>query len=459
VNLTGVNGTAPVTSGIGCVTPRGVSYTTTAGTVNCAAAAVPSLVHADHALYAPRFGFAYRPRNAGLTRDTVIRGGYGINYNTGQYAVFARSLSHQEPFSVTQTNDVPTPTLANPTPTPTGCVTTTPATTANLTLANGFGCSTVEALQNNYAVDPNYRLGMVQVYNLNVQKTLPLQIVFNIGYNGAKGSNLDVVGSPNGTPSGTTTPGVAPFDYEESRAGSHANALVISAQKRQQKGIALGATYTYSHSIDNASGVGGAVGAPVQNLYNLAAEEGNSSFDQRHNLTGNWLLELPFGPNRAFFNKGGKTSRLVDGFSLSGTFTFASGTYLTPQYSGNEAEASSGNVYQQRPNRNFAQPLQGPGTVGQFFNKSAFTAPAAGQYGTASPGSIEGPGTVAVAASLSRTVQLGGSSSFEARVTANNVFNTVQYSGVNTTENSANFGEVTSAAAMRTLLVQARYRF
>jgi hypothetical protein len=44
-------------------------------------------------------------------------------------------------------------------------------------------------------------------------------------------------------------------------------------------------------------------------------------------------------------------------------------------------------------------------------------------------------------------------------VTASNVFNTVQYSGINTTENSANFGEVTSAAGMRSLLMQARYRF
>jgi hypothetical protein len=103
--------------------------------------------------------------------------------------------------------------------------------------------------------------------------------------------------------------------------------------------------------------------------------------------------------------------------------------------------------------------LKGPGSVLEFFNKAAFAAPASGQYGTASQGSIEGPGVVLVNASLSRTVQLGGTHSFEARATASNVFNTVQYNGINTTENSANFGEVTSAATMRSLLVQARYRF
>jgi hypothetical protein len=172
---------------------------------------------------------------------------------------------------------------------------------------------------------------------------------------------------------------------------------------------------------------------------------------------------LPFGPNRAFLNKGGFWAYALDGFSLSGTFTFATGNYLTPQYSGNTAEAQSGNVYIQRPNRVFSQSLKGPASVKEWFNTAAFAPPVGVNnltvYGTASPGSIEGPGTVAVSASLSRTLQLGQSRSFEMRVTATNVFNTVQYSGISTTENSANFGQVTSAAAMRSLLVQARYRF
>lgn len=425
------------------------------------------LVHADHAMYSPRFGFAYRLPNKGLTKETVLRGGYGINYNTGQPAQFARNLSHQPPFAATQSNVASTPTAASPnTAAPSGCTTTQvavpgvrPATTANMTLGNsGFNCSTNYTLQNNWAVDPNYRLGMVQVYNLNLQKTLGLGIVLNVGYNGSKGSNLDVVGSPNATPTGVTTASIAPFDYEESTAWSHSNQLVVSAQKRQQKGIALGATYTYQHAIDNASGVGGAIGTPVQNLYDLAAEEGNSSFDRRHELTGNWLLELPFGPNRAYLNKGGFWSHALDGFTMSGTFTFASGNYFTPIYTGSQVEAAVGNTITLRPNRVAGQAITGPRTIKQWFNTAAFAVPGT-TYGTASPGSIEGPGTVSVNASLARIVPLGESRSFETRVTATNVFNTVQYSGINVTVNSNNYGQVTSAAAMRTLLVQARYRF
>jgi trimeric autotransporter adhesin len=421
------------------------------------------LVEPDRAMYAPRTAFAWRPKfkskfASSMLKNAVVRGGYGINYNTGQFATMAKSLSFQPPFAVTQTNDIPIASAANPTPTATGCVTTTATTKANMTLANGFGCSTADTVQNDYSVNKNYRLGMVQAYNLNFQKTLPRQVVLNIGYSGAKGSNLDVVGSPNSTPDGVTTPGVAPFSYETSVAGLHANSLVVSLQEREQKGIELGITYTYGHSIDNASSVGGAGATNVQNFQRLDLEKSNSAFDVRQSATGNWLLELPFGPNRAFFNKGGVWSRALDGFSLSGTFTFSTGSYFTPSYAGSQAEAASGGLFTLRPDRVIGQPLKGPGTIGEFFNTAAFTAPA-GEYGTASRNSIEGPGTVAVNASLSRTIDFAGTRSLEMRVTASNVLNTVQYSGINTTENNQNFGEVSGAAAMRALLVQARYRF
>ena len=433
-----------------------------------------SLVNPDRTMFAPRLGFAYRPKNSGLTKNTVIRGGYGINYNTGQFATFARNLAFQAPFAATQTNTVPTSTTTNSTPSATGCTTTQtaytytnssgatvsrPATNANLLLANGFGCANLTSIQNNYAVDKNYRLGLVQVYNLNIQKTVLTGTVLNLGYNGSKGANLDVQGSPNSTPAGVTTPGVSPFVYESSVAGSHSNQLIASVQRRQQKGVALGLTYVYSHTIDNASSIGGTSATTVQNFRRLDLEEANSSFDQRHNLTGNWLLELPFGPNRAFLNKGTLASKLLDNFSLSGTITAASGTYFTPQYSGSQTEASSGNDYTQRPNRVFTQPIQGSGHLLNFFNTAAFTAPASASYGSASRNSIEGPGTLTTTAALSRTVPLGDTRSFEARITASNVFNTVQYSTINTTVNSATYGQVLNAAAMRAINFYARYRF
>ena len=197
----------------------------------------------------------------------------------------------------------------------------------------------------------------------------------------------------------------------------------------------------------------------AQNDQDLAAEESNSSFDVRQKLSGNWILELPFGPNRAFLNKGGVWAKILDGYSISGTYTFATGMYQTPSYGGTPAEIASGAGNSLRPNLVPGQSIKGQGTVKNWFNTAAFSAPPVGTYGTASRNSIQLPGIVSVNGSLSRTVPLGETRSFEVRVNANNVFNTVQYSGVDTQINSGTFGQVTSAAAMRSLSFVARFRF
>jgi hypothetical protein len=407
----------------------------------CVAGSPRSLVNPDRNMYSPRFGIAYRPKLK-IFKEMVIRGGYGINFNTGQYSSFAQQLSAQTPFAFTQTNIVGQP----------GC------TLGSLTLANGFGCSTTP-VQNNYAVNRSYRLGHVQVWNIDIQRTLPMGIVANIGYNGAKGGDLDILRAPNRTAYGVVNSGAQPFNYEDSLGYSRFHQLSVNVRKRLQKGISLQATYHYGHSIDNASSIGGGQSTVAQNDQDLDAEEGNSTFDVRHQVTGNWVLELPFGPNRAFLSKGGFWSKALDGFSLSGDFTFATGTYYTPHFVSTVAETATGSNNSLRPDRVFSQPIPGAGTILDWFNQAAFVPPPANTFGTASRGSIEGPGIVVADASLSRTLALGDTRSFEARVTATNVFNTVQYSGIDTVQNSQTFGQVTSAAAMRRLTVLARYRF
>ena len=161
----------------------------------------------------------------------------------------------------------------------------------------------------------------------------------------------------------------------------------------------------------------------AQNHNDLNAEEGNSSFDVRQKLTGNWVFELPFGPNRALLSKGGFWSKALDGFSLSGDFTFATGTYYTPNYQLTVQETASGLEQFVAPeselqrSRSAERRQIGTGSI-----RRRLVTPPAGQYGTASRNSIEGPGIVVVDVSLSRTVQLGETRSFEARVTASKCF-------------------------------------
>jgi hypothetical protein len=61
--------------------------------------------------------------------------------------------------------------------------------------------------------------------------------------------------------------------------------------------------------------------------------------------------------------------------------------------------------------------------------------------------------------SLSKTMQMGDTRSMEIRATLYNVFNTVQYVGVNTTYGSPTFGEVTSVGSMRSFQFMGRFRF
>jgi hypothetical protein len=389
------------------------------------------LVYPERNNFSPRIGIAVR-----AAKDTVVRAGYGINYAVGQYAKFIQEFAFQPPYADVQTNE----TTAG----------------AQISLANGFPSPQEEG---NYAVNKHYRLPYVQVWNINLQRRLPLGIVLNVGYNGSKGTRLDIVDAP-GRNANSSLSGVL-YDYEDSVAFSNYNAMTLSVRKQLQRGIALAATYTYSHSIDNASSIGGNGGTTsvvAQNWQNLLAEESNSSFDIRNQVTGNFLYELPFGPDAHFITTGWLAHSL-NGISLSGTFDFASGEPLTPHYEATVDEVARGTTASLRPDRVPGVSLTaGGGSLDNWFNKNAFTTPA-NTYGTATRYSIPGPGTVSVNASLSKTVRFSETRTFEMRGTASNVFNTVQYSGVDSTLGSGTYGEVVSAGTMRQFSFLARFRY
>ncbi len=203
----------------------------------------------------------------------------------------------------------------------------------------------------------------------------------------------------------------------------------------------------------------------AQNWQDLKAEEGNSSFDQRHKVSGTYLFELPFGKDKRWVTSG-TASHILEGFSVSGSFTFATGTPLTPSYQAAPSSVACGTAGSLRPDLTGVSVTAGAGSLKEWFNPAAFTAPTPANpsypcavFGNASRNSIAGPGTVQNNMSLSKTMQLGGTRSMEMRATANNVFNTVQYSGVDTNVVSPTFGQVNSVAAMRAFQFTARFRY
>jgi hypothetical protein len=404
-----------------------------------------TLIYPDRDDFSPRIGFAWK-----AFRNTVVRGGYGVNFANGQYISFIQNLAFQPPFADVQTNQATQPTTGVP-----------PCTAYwSICLANGFGTPQPAG---NYSVNKNYRLPYVQVWNLDIQRTLPSGIVLNVGWNGAKGTRLDVLTAP-GRNADSSLSGVY-YNYSDSIGFSNYNAGTVRLRRRLHDGIALGATYTYSHAIDDASAIGGNGGTTAvvaQNWQNILAEESNSSFDVRHNLKGDFVYEFPFGPDAHFLTSGNWLSHGLANVSFSGTFAFATGEPLTPRFVANSADVARGSTGSLRPNRVPGVSLTASGgKLDRWFNTDAFSSAfAPGQvYGTASRYSIPGPGTLTFDASLSKTIRLGEMRNLELRGTADNILNTVQYAGVDTSLGSNTYGQITSAAPMRTFVLMARFRY
>ena len=275
------------------------------------------LVEPDRNNWAPRIGIAWKPFS-----KTVVRAGYGINYNLGQYRTVVQNLAFQPPFSVTQTNVA--------------------STSEILTLQNGFPTPQGSTITNNYGIEPNYRLGYVQLWNLNIQRDIGWNTVVNIGYTGSKGTGLDMWLAPNRGAEGLLIPGAQPFLWETSQGMSNMNAGQLRVRKRLSNGVAVGGTYTFSKSIDNASSIGGTAVVVAQNENDLAAERGLSSFNQTQRFTGDYTIDLPFGEGRKWLTSPGMLNHVFGNWEWSGTFTIASGSPYTARVLGNFADVARG---------------------------------------------------------------------------------------------------------------------
>ncbi len=419
----------------------------------------PSLIQPDRSGLEPRLGIAWRPL-AGSS--TVIRAGYGIYYDTSVYQTIAAQMGQQPPLSNTLS------------------VSNTPENP--LTLANGF-IAPAGATRNTFAVDPNFRVGYAQNWQLSLQQDLPGSIQMTASYLGIKGTRGMQEFLPNTYPIGAANPCPscpAGFAYLTSNGNSSREAAAIQLRRRLHNGFAATLAYTYSKSIDDVAALGGQgvpAGAPsatqgsvgaeagqaavgpanlaiAQNWLDLAAERGLSTFDQRHVLN----LQLQYTSGMGL---GGGTLRngwigtLLKEWTFSTVVTAASGLPQSPVYLA--AVPGTGVTGTIRPAYTGAALYQPP--VGLHLNPAAYAPPAAGEWGNAGRNSITGPAEFALDASLGRTFRMTDRLNLDVRVDATNALNHVNYTAWNTTINSAQFGLPAAANAMRSMQTTVRLRF
>jgi hypothetical protein len=98
-------------------------------------------------------------------------------------------------------------------------------------------------------------------------------------------------------------------------------------------------------------------------------------------------------------------------------------------------------------------------STSRWFDVSAFSAPAAGRFGTAAKGVIHGPGSQVVNVGLAKHFSVGERARIRWEITATNFFNTPNYNNPNTNiVNVAGVGVITGAGGELDLDAEARAR-
>ena len=419
-----------------------------------------SLIRPDKRGFEPRVGVSWRPISGS---SLVVRAGYGIYYDTSVYQTIALQMAQQAPLSKSLS-------VQNSSACP-------------LTLANGFNtCPAITP--NTFAVDPDFRPGYAQNWNLSLQRDLPGSLQLIATYLGVKGTHGVQEFLPNTFPIGASNPcPTCPigFAYLTSGGNSTRQAGQIQLRRRLHNGFTATVLYTFSKSIDDDSALGGqgpsaatqntpqspfragpvALGAAnqsslsiAQNWLDLSAERGPSTFDQRHLLTTQLQYTTGMGLGGETLLRGWKGA-LYKEWTLLTQITLGHGLPETPVYLA--AVPGTGVTGSLRPDYTGAPLYAAPS--GLFLNPAAYTVPSPGQWGNAGRNSIIGPAQFTLNASMGRTFRLNGRFNLDLRVDTTNLLNHVTFTSWDTTVNSTQFGFPTTANAMRSLQTALRVRF
>ncbi len=346
-----------------------------------------TLVHPDYKDFGPRLGFAYS-----VFPKTVVRGGYGISYS-----FFNRPGSAQEGIngplalfglvtqSLTATGTVPP-----------GFLTTQNSFTGGIDVPANFN----PIVSNIDYIPANTRWPYIQSWLFSVQQELSRNTVLEVAYNGNHSLRLPILADYNqafpnlpgqtlGVQARRPDQQFGAITWLDPAGNNDYNGLSTRLEHRFGAGLYFLNSFTWSKALGDSEQAleyyAGYYEANPQNIRNLAAERGPTSFDVKLINVSSVVYQIPFGRGKSL---GSHMNPFVDalagGWALNTINTANTGTPIDVSYGPTTSQDVTGltNDYRGeailRPNVSGSAVGQGKSAmINNYFAGYTFTTPSA----------------------------------------------------------------------------------
>jgi outer membrane receptor protein involved in Fe transport len=424
--------------------------------------------HAKLNDFAPRIGVAWDPTGSG---KTSIRASWGIFYDLPQ-TLFAYGFSQEPPWgtSITRSGTATAPiSFSNP--------------WAGVTGGNPFPLSSganalFPANAATYASYPlNLQITYLEQWNVSLQRQIGTSWLFSASYLGNNTMHLwsdDPINAPLVTGATTAVQSRRPLTLQNAAAGAYYgvihqldtggtasyNAMLLSAQHRLTNNFTVLGNYTWSHCITDPF-TSELDGTQWTNPSNRRFDRGNCvGIDHRHIINVSAVAETP--------KYGGRVMQaLVSGWKVSPIMRISSGSAYSIT-SGIDNAVTGLTSSGERANQVLANPYCVVQTPTCWLNPAAFATPATGTLGNVGAGSIHGPGSFTLDASLSRQFKITERQRLEIRYEVFNIPNHwrpgfapagVSTTTLQTAKNAGNFGQMQVFGDPRIMQFALKYIF
>jgi Carboxypeptidase regulatory-like domain/TonB dependent receptor len=411
-------------------------------------------------LFAPRVGFAYQ-----INSGTVVRAGFGISVDP---LPLARPLRGFYPLTVgsnfSGVNGFASVGSFSPNPPAGGSVLPSCAPgTFNPGVCFPVGIPSVccpdissgtiplpaQALER--TVGPGeLKRGYIESWNLMVERKLPANFFFSVGYVGTQTvhqfGDLNINSSLPGTgqlgqplncktANFTTQTCLVPAFGRTTDTllfqgwlSANYHSLQAAITRQFSKGLMVKGAYTFSKAI-NWTDDDGWAGLNWNDPNILRRNRAQAGFNTPQIFQLAYVYELPLGKGKQWANGGGASTKILGGWQTSGIFSAVSGQPFGLTASGASLDAKA-----QTQTPDLIGPVKRLGGVGSgqpFYDPSAFAAVTRVGYGNVGRNPLLGPGSVNFDFSLFRTVKITERFDLQFRVDAANLFNSPHFNNPN----------------------------